>query len=181
MPAQYPRENRLRISAFDQRGRPIVDEVVVAAEKIGPRAIEYANRFLCDPAMAANLLEESAVAVSRIVSSGRGVTVCNLEAYLFRACIRRINKVKKRELRLLAVQRASRSSPTYAPDDLESKILVNEILSRCNPTVRDMFVRRAQGLPWKEIGEVYGMSAHAAESRFSQALQSIRRKLSLGK
>ena len=53
-------------------------------------------------------------------------------------------------------------------------------LSCCDPITRDMFIRRNQGFSWKEIGEVYSISAHAAESRFGQALQRVRRKLGLG-
>ena len=48
--------------------------------------------------------------------------------------------------------------------DLESQILVSEFLTRCDPVTRDMFYRRSQGFSWKEIGKVYGISAHAAES-----------------
>ena len=66
-----------------------------------------------------------------------------------------------------------------ATQNFEEKILVNELLTRCDPITRDMFIRRNQGFSWKEIGEIYSISAHAAESRFSQALQRVRKKLGL--
>src|SRR5712691_8561149 len=61
--------------------------------------------------------------------------------------------------------------------ELELKILVDELLTRCDPVTRDMFYRRIQGFSWKEIGTVYGISGHAAEARFSKNLEKIRKRL----
>jgi len=63
--------------------------------------------------------------------------------------------------------------------ELELKILVDEFLTRCDPVTRDMFYRRIQGFSWKGIGLSYGISSHAAESRFSQALHKIKQRLGL--
>jgi len=60
---------------------------------------------------------------------------------------------------------------------LERKILVDELLTRGDPVARDMFYRRTQEFSWHEIGLSYGISGHAAESRFSQALRKIRERL----
>jgi len=40
-----------------------------------------------------------------------------------------------------------------------------------------MLFRRIEGFSWKEIGKIYGISAHAAESRCGQAFQKVRKKL----
>ena len=59
------------------------------------------------------------------------------------------------------------------------KIFIDEFLVQCNPVVRDVLCRRMQGCSWKEIGSAYQISSHAAESKFSQALQKVRKKLGL--
>ena len=59
------------------------------------------------------------------------------------------------------------------------KILVDEFLMHCDPAIRDMLCRRMEGYSWKEIGWAYRISSHAAESKFSQALQKIRSNLGL--
>jgi len=63
--------------------------------------------------------------------------------------------------------------------ELELKILVDELLTRCDPVTRDMFYRRIQGFSWKEIGLSYSISGHAAESRFNQALHKVGARLGL--
>ncbi len=174
-----------RISPVDRFGRRISPLVLIAAEEIGRRAIQHAEKLQVDPAIAANLLEEAASAVSRAMERKRDCTqdpVRDLRAYLFRAFIRRVNKTVMRQLlvenavRILFVTSHNSTNPLA---ELEMKILVDELLTRGDPVARDMFYRRIQGLSWEEIGSSYGISAHAAESRFSQALHRIRKRLGL--
>ena len=172
-----------RISPMDRLGRPISALVLDAAEQIGRRAIQHAENMTIDPAVAATLLEESAASVSRAIDRKRN---CNLQpvrdvrAYLFRAFIRRVNKAKKRQLMVAAAVRLFSAASHNSIDplaELELKILVDELLTLCDPVARDMFYRRIERFSWKEIGLSYGISSHAAESRFSQALQKIRQRL----
>ena len=173
---------RFQLSPVDRFGRAIDPVVLDAAAQIGPRAIAHAERLLTDPAIAANLLEECAAAVSRALQKPRPETdhpIRDLQAYLFRAFLRRVNKAKRRMPAL--TNPANNSDADFrATQNFEEKILIDELLTRCDPVTRDMFIRRNQGFSWKEIGEIYSVSAHAAESRFGQALQRVRRKLGLG-
>jgi DNA-directed RNA polymerase specialized sigma24 family protein len=174
--------NRFQVSPVDRFGRAIDPIVLDAAAQIGPRAIAHAQELLIDPAVAANLLEECASAVSRVLQKPRPETdhpIRDLQAYLFRAFIRRVNKTKRR-MPALGNPGKSSGAEFQAEQNFEAKILVDELLTRCDPITRDMFIRRNQGFSWKEIGEVHSISAHAAESRFSQALQRVRKKLGLG-
>jgi DNA-directed RNA polymerase specialized sigma24 family protein len=107
-----------------------------------------------------------------------GIPIRDLHAYLFRAFIRRVNKATRRDLPLVDSPPRHLSGWSVSTD-LESKILLDEFLTRCDPVTRDMLYRRIQGFSWKEIGKFHGISAHAAESRFSQALQRVRKKLGL--
>jgi len=176
--------NRIfRISPVDRLGRRISPSVLDAAEEVGRRAIEHAERELIDPAVAATLLEEAAATVSRALEAKRHHTqnaVRDLPSYLFLAFIRRVNRTKKRQLLLEdAVRVRSAHNSTDPEAELELKILVDELLTRCDPVTRDMFYRRIQGFSWKEIGLSYSISGHAAESRFNQALHKVGVRLGL--
>ena len=174
-----------RISPVDRLGRTISPPVLDAAEEIGARSIQHAEKLHIDPAIAANLIEEAAATVSRAVDRKAHSTqkpVLDLRAYLFRAFIRLVNKAKKRELMVAAAVRVFSVTSHNSSDPLaklELKILVDEFLTRCDPVTRDMFYRRIQGFSWKGIGLSYGISSHAAESRFSLALHKIKQRLGL--
>jgi DNA-directed RNA polymerase specialized sigma24 family protein len=166
-----PSDRSFPISPVDRLGRRISPVVLEAAEEIGRRAIQHAEKLLIDPAVATR---------KRCTKS----EVRDLHSYLFRAFIRRINRIKKRELLLdgavheLALGAHNSTDPRTS---LELKILVDELLTRCDPVTRNMFFRRLGGFSWKEIGSQHGISDHAAESRFSQALRRIAESLGLRK
>jgi DNA-directed RNA polymerase specialized sigma24 family protein len=141
--------------------------------------MEHAEKLLIDPAVAAGLLEEAAATVSRTIEAKRRVPqneVRDLPSYLFYAFLRRLNRARRRQLtqedavRALALASDSSTNPQAY---LDLKILVDELLTRCDPVTRDMFYRRIKGFSWKEIAVPYRISAHAARSRFSQALRRI--------
>lgn len=183
MPDGAAQKTNASLSPFDHRGQAITPLVLCAAEEISRRAIRHAERVSIDPAVAANLLEESAAAVSRALRA-RGdneAPVRNLEAYLFRAFLRRLNRTQKRQLRLdQAIGFLSPTPKTWDPRSaVEMKILLDEFLMKCDPEMRDVLYRRIAGSSWKEIGWVYQISSHAAESKFSQALRKAKRKLGL--
>jgi DNA-directed RNA polymerase specialized sigma24 family protein len=182
-PDEAGQKSNASLSPFDHRGQAITPAVLSAAEEISRRAIRHAESVSIDPAVAANLLEEAAAAVSRALrarSANEG-PVRNLEAYLFRAFLRRLNKTKKRQLRLdEAIGFLGSTRRIREPrNSVEMKILVDEFLMKCDPEMRDVLYRRIAGASWKEIGWVYQISSHAAESKFSQAFQRVKRKMGL--
>lgn len=181
MAAQAGENGVVRVSPMDQRGRPISPRVLSAAEEVRQRAIHHAEKLSVDPAIAANLLEEAAATVSRALKAKNidERPVRDLESYLFRAFLRRLNKYKKREslatdaIDLDTFHSRNSGDPSRA---LETKIFVDELLMQCDPIVRDMLFRRLSGCSWEEVGRAHRISAHAAESKFSQALKKIRKK-----
>jgi DNA-directed RNA polymerase specialized sigma24 family protein len=180
----HPDQGGVHVNPIDRRGRRISPAVLNAAEEIGRRALRHAERLHIDPAIAANLLEEAAATVSRAMSA-KGMSlhpIRDLDSYLFRAFVRRLNKRYKRDLSSAESLRTyARQAPNYVDPRLsiENKILVDEFLMQCDPTTRDMLWRRVVGFSWNEIGRSYRTSSHAAESRFNQAFQKARRKLGL--
>lgn len=183
--AERSRPSSYWVNAVDRLGRAIDPLVLTAAEEVAPGALQFGERLLRDPALVATLLEESAATVSRAVrlkGNANSDGVRNLQAYIFRTFVRRVNKARRRDILLSnqsALNPSVQSNPVHLSEDVELKVLVNEFLARCDPVTRDMFYRRIQGFSWKEIARVHGISVHAAESKFSQALRRVRKKLGL--
>jgi DNA-directed RNA polymerase specialized sigma24 family protein len=180
----HPNRSGVGVNPVDRRGRPISPAVLNAAEEIGRRALLHAERQLIDPAVAANLLEEAAATVSRAMSAREMSQhpIRDLHSYLFRAFLRRVNKRLKHELFLAESLRIHTWEMPNSVDprpSIDNKILIDEFLVQCDPTTRDMLWRRIVGFSWKEIGWSYRISSHAAESRFNQTFQKIRRRLGL--
>ena len=180
-----PPNHRFRISPVNRLGWRISPSVLDAAEKVERRAIEHAEKEFIDPAIAASLLEDAAATVSRVLEVKRPRNqnaVRDLPSYLFRAFLRRVNRIKKQQLLLDDADQA-RSAGSHSSTDphaeFEMKILVDELLARSDPVTRDMFYRRIQGFSWREIGLSYGISRHDAEARFSQTLHKIGKRLGL--
>src|SRR5205085_6713283 len=167
----------------DRRGRRIAPTVLAAAEEIFPRAFEHGLKLLGDPAMVVTALEEVAASVSRAVAAkdppGEPAAIRDVPGYLFRAFLRHVNRLKRKQLALVSVSEVSQTPPVWADPsrEFELKILADECLAQCNSVTQDMFWRRMRGFSWEEIGKVYDVSAHAAEARFSAALRRARARL----
>ncbi len=163
-----------RLNAVDRRGRKIEPAVLEAAEGIYSRAFEHGLRLL------------GAAIVSRAVRTkdprGDPVQVRDLRAYLFRAFLRHVNHLKRKEVLVVGLSETARKSePPWADAsrELSNKILLDEVLAQCDFIAQDMAWRRMQGFSWEEVGKVHGLSAHAAEARFSHALQQARERLKI--
>jgi len=176
----------VRVNAVDRRGRKIEPAVLAAAEKVFHRALEHGLKLLSDPAVVANALEEVAATVSRAIRRkdppSEPVPIRNLTAYVFKAFVRHVNRLKRKELAMISIAdsveflRPQWADPTR---QLETKILVDECLAQCDFITQDMFWRRLQGFSWEEVGKIHDLSAHAAEARFSHAMRKARERLNI--
>ena len=168
-----------RLNAVDRHGRNIDPTVLAAAEEVFPRALDHGLKLLGDAAVIANALEEVAAVVSRVVArtvAARSdpVPINNLPGYIFRAFVRHVNRLKRKQLVLVTSDDDRQVSvPRWADPsrEFETKILVDECLAQCDFVAQDMFWRRAQGFSWADIGKIHGLTAHAAEVRFRHALE----------
>ena len=177
-------QSEILVSPVDSRGRRIAPSVLTAAETIAPRAVGYAERLRVDPALAASLLEKAAVRVSRALKIGQPDErlTRNLDAYLFFVFLRLLNSSQTQQLLAADLPQELFRTTNNSVDprtSLDRKILLDEVLMRCDPLTREMWYRRIEGFSWKEIGELFKISGHAAESRFSQMLRKVRRRLGL--
>ena len=173
-----------RLNSVDRDGRQIDPAVLAAAETVFPRALEYGTSLLGDPAVVANTLEEVAATVSQLIARrdppGEPAPIRNLPGYVFRAFVRQVNRLKSKELAVLDAAIAGQTLAQRLADpsrQLEMKILVDECLAQFDFTERDMCWRRLEGFTWDEIGPVHGLSGHAAEVRFRNAVRAVKAKL----
>jgi hypothetical protein len=173
-----------RLNSVDRHGREIDPAVLAAAESVFPRALEYGVNLLGDPAVVANTLEEVAGTVSQLIARrdppGEPAPIRNLPGYVFRAFVRQVNRLKTKELAVLDAAIAGQTLAQRSADpsrQLEMKLLVDECLAQFDFTERDMCWRRLEGFTWDEIGPVHGLSGHAAEVRFRNAVRAVKAKL----
>lgn len=175
---------RFTVSPVDRRGRPIIPLVLRAAEEIAKRAIGYADKLCVDPAVAADVLEEAAATVSRVVmrqQMGAG-SVQDLQSYLFRSFLRHLNRKHRQAIHVAAAFQANVLASCHSIDPrklFENKLLIDEFLTHCDSLTREILCHRLEGRSWHEIGRAYRISRHAAESRFNQRLQLVRKRLGL--
>ena len=163
--------------SVDSHGREITPHVLQAAQHIALKAIEYATKDLGDPSVALTLLEEAAAAVSRTLRRRQNTPaaeVRDLQAYLFRAFLRHVNAKKRKDVLLTERLQHGFENEIGESTDPDTKILLDELTSTCDPPTRAILFQRAQGYSWNEIGASLNITGHAARLRSSKALQKLR-------
>src|SRR6267154_2804279 len=174
------------LSSVDRLGRTIDPLILAIAHKIGPRAVGYAERLLGDGALALDLLEEAAAAVTealkRKTTAGSGA-VRDLERYLFRTYLRKVGLVRGKQARLDRSLRAkvAKQSARASLAEAEISLLFDEVMATYDKGTQQIVYRRLEGYSWKEIGAEFGITTHAAEARYSRALAQSREFLRLGR
>jgi RNA polymerase sigma factor (sigma-70 family) len=176
---------RFLLNSVDLLGREIDPAVLSVANSIGLKAIPYAEKLLGDPAVAMNLFEQAAASVSEAIRTKQtsGSAVRDLAAYLFRTYIRLVSEAKQNDS-MFSESLDIEVEAQISERDLaraEAALLLDEIMGICDRLTREVALRRLEGLSWKEIGEHYGISGHAAEARFSKALDRARKRLKIQK
>jgi RNA polymerase sigma factor (sigma-70 family) len=171
------------LNSVDRFGRQIAPAVLSVSMEIGPRALAYAQNLIGDPALAMNYFEEAAASVSAAIEekSSGAPAVRNVAAYLFRTFIRMVDDAKHKEKILQESLRESGEAriPLTEEAQVETAVLLNEVMDTCDRASREVVVLRLEGFTWKEIGRQFDISSHAAEARFSKALDHARKMLKI--
>jgi len=172
------------LNTVDRFGRQIAPAVLSVSMQIGPRALAYAQHLIGDPALAMNYFEEAAAAVSAAIEQKKtsgAPAVRNVAGYLFRTFIRMVDDAKHKENSREESLRESGEARILLPAEarVETAVLLNEVMETCDRPSREIIVLRLEGFTWKEIGKQFDISSHAAESRFSKALDHARKMLKI--
>jgi RNA polymerase sigma factor (sigma-70 family) len=170
------------LNSIDRLGRPIDAAVLSIAQEVAPQALSFAEKLLGDPAVSLNLFEEAAAAVSAAVkkrAQSAQSPIRDIRKYLFRTFMRRVSLERKKQVASLSKseQFDERRGTTRQITSLEMSLLLDEVMAACDRVTQEIALRRLEGFSWEEIGNQYGISAHAARVRFSKALQRLRKAL----
>jgi RNA polymerase sigma factor (sigma-70 family) len=168
------------LNSVDRFGRQIAPAVLSVSMEIGPRALAYAQHLIGDPALAMNYFEEAAASVSAAIEEKKASgapAVRNVAAYLFRTFIRMVDDAKHKQKILEESLKESGEAqiPSTEEAQAETAVLLNEVMETCDRASREVVVLRLEGFTWKEIGKQFDISSHAAEARFSKALDHARK------
>lgn len=172
----------------DPQGGPIDQRIINAAQRIWPQVVETSRRNLRDQHLAFQLLEMSVYAVSKAIKRRHGrEPIEDLDAYLFLAFRRFLNRIKKKEEAIEAIEQEEviewnklrlegRSLSLFDKD-----LLVGQIIESMDLRTRDIYLMRVAGLNWSEIGQELGMSGNEAGVVYNQGLKRTKSKLLKGK
>ncbi|MGB8477203.1 MAG: hypothetical protein WCE61_24250, partial [Candidatus Acidiferrum sp.] len=155
------------MNCVDRLGRPIEPVVFSVAQESAPQAVSYVQKYLADPCIAINLLEEAAATVSQAVLAKRASNlppIRDLRAYLYRAFLRRVSAYRQTELQTEdAFEEQFRLIEGKSFDEIaEARLLLKQILRMCDRKTRWIVWERIEGRSWDEIAYDMAMSNRAA-------------------
>jgi hypothetical protein len=172
------------INDRDRHGRPLEPAVIEAARAIWDRAHREVIFRLKDPGRAPEIIEATAVAVSRALQRAGREPIRDVEAYLAWACIRRINRIAVRENReqtgheIVTLEVLSANKAGRTEDNLVDELYVKELLSNMDTGTREIFMLRATGYSWGEIAKMRGYaSPHSAEVQFGKKWKAVKARI----
>jgi hypothetical protein len=142
-----------------------------AVRRTWDSALRYAQRFVSDPSVVADCLEDAAAAVLR-AKPEKLERVRNLDAYLLRAFAHRIARHVARESRLVGIEYAEQIA-AQGDQDTFCEVLAKELVAMMDPRMRMLFERRAAGYSWDEIGRDLVIDPHIAKQQFSFGLRTL--------
>jgi DNA-directed RNA polymerase specialized sigma24 family protein len=169
------------LNEVDHLGRRIAPAVLSVAQEIGPRILSYAQNLIGDPAIAITYFEQAAASVSAAIEEKKltgAPPVRNVGGYLFRTFIHLVDEAKRREANLEhSLEQYGTLVSLTEEGKTETNILLNEVMATCDRFSQQVVALRLEGWSWEEIGKYFGISRHAAEARFSKALDHDRKML----
>jgi DNA-directed RNA polymerase specialized sigma24 family protein len=168
------------VNCVDRLGRPIEPFVLSVAQESAPQALSYVQKYLADPCVAINLLEEAAATVSQAVLAKRASDlppIRDMRAYLYRAFLRRVSAYRQAELQMEdALEDQFWLIEGKSFDEIaEARLLLKQILRMCDRKTRWIVWERIEGRSWDEIAYDMAMSNRAARLHYSRSVRKLRR------
>lgn len=160
----------------DEFGR-VDPEVHNVAREIWSPAKFFALRFLRDSHKGLDLLLKSVARVSRIRENTQ---IDNLRAYLYltykRLILAEIEKENGHQ-RLLSERFAAEVSNRETEEELNKKILINELRLRMDDWTRDVFDLLSLGYTYENLVPRYGKAANVIRSKYSKKIAGLARRI----
>jgi RNA polymerase sigma factor (sigma-70 family) len=162
----------------DEYGR-VDAEVYQTAGQIWGQAEKLALTALRDHAAGLRLMMKAVAIVSRRRADA-DVHIDNLRAFLFRVYKNLVFAELKKQNRRREIegQWDHDSAPVnQTADDLDRRILIEELVSRMDARTREVFELRMLGYKFEIIGEFLGMDANHVRSVYSKSMARLRREV----
>lgn len=158
---------------------PVDLEVYGAAGQLWPKAERFARRKIGDGAAGMRLMFKAAAIVSRRRSEMAG-NITHLSAYLYKTYTRLILAELKGingRRALESAHEAELSPVSDSTEEIERKILIEELCRRMDSWTRKVFELRTLGFGFDMMERELGMKANAIRARFSKQIARIRSEI----
>jgi len=155
-------------------------QITSAAGKTWRRWIEFSASQGGETIDAIAALE---YAVGATVEAGTTTGIRNADGYLFKAFLRKVGKLLRREERIEYRDPRALAELKVADDadvvrHLEEGIQVKELMTLMDERTRTTFVMDCQGFSRRETARVLGMSEDAVRKAYARGIERLQRLLS---
>jgi DNA-directed RNA polymerase specialized sigma24 family protein len=163
-------------SAYTDEYGQIEHEVYIAAGMIWRDAENYALRVLKDTDAGARLMFKAAATVSVKLAQPQN-SIQDLTKYLFQTYKRLVLDELKKQRGHARIETESKSElvslTVSLSEDIDRKILIEQIIQRMDPWMRNVFELRSLDHSFDEIAAHLGEKANVIRSRFSKNLANL--------
>lgn len=172
------------MSHKDQKGRPIPQVLLDAAQLVWPRVLWLTERELKDTARAAEILEKAVCLVASIMRrKGPQERILNLESYLYWAAVRTLNRTVERDKMiqfiddLEPVVDPQTDSYRHRISGTQKQLLIKQVMRYLDARTRRMFLLRVKGFSWENVGAFEGMKANHAAVAYNAGVEKARQRI----
>jgi hypothetical protein len=162
----------------DSAGRPIREDVRIAAHDVWEEACRRAQAVVADRALAADLMEHSVAQISRYLDRV-GAPVSRRKHGLLMVAFRRALRRHAASLQRLELVGGSSELSERVIDDgwarqLDARMELRKLVRRLSERNGQILVLRAAGFEWKEISRLMRASVAALRNGFWREIGKLR-------
>ena len=168
-------------SSYEDEFGSISADVNKAARELWPRAQKFALLTLRDGHAGMRLMMKAAAKVSKRKAEFPGEEIHDLKGYLYKVFKNIVfSELEKeaghREFAAVLEQKALDSTEALT-QELERKILIDELVQRMDPQTRSVFELLVLGYTFEEIARLTNGKANVLRSRFSKRIRSLSQRI----
>jgi len=162
----------------------IEPEVYAAAGRLWGQGESYALSTLGDASKGLQLMIKAVTTVSRIHASADN-HITNLSAYVYQAykhlVLAELEKENGHRRRETERQTEIDSLTVSLAEDVDRKILIQQIRRRMDDWMREVFEFMILGHTFEEIGNIRNQNAHSLRTKYNKHLKRLTKQIQSGK
>lgn len=168
----------------DKSGRAIESELIDAAQRTWKRVLSSTRREIHDRPRAGEILEGVVHSVSNAMRRNLvAQPIKDIDAYLFWAFSRRLNRISARERLIKYVggiedlEAIQKNRYADWARRSQSELQLDQLMGCVDERTRRLLVKRMSGYSWNNIARSLGITRNAAEVQFSRGIAKARRQI----